>query len=151
VERAEHSLMKVLRSVPDFSVLDDSPLLQIVGASANLFWSAGSPIFDQDTPGEALFIVLSGRVRIYEDSAQGRVEVTTVDPGDYFGELSLLMETTHTKGAEAVLDTELLVLPKDSFRELLSEHPGLIDHFRRRLADRVPGGEIALIDNVISE
>src|SRR6266702_6415527 len=114
-----HSLVKALRSVPDFSGLDDHTLLQIAGGSMNLFWSAGSTIFEAGMPSEALYVVLAGEVRIV-DPAGGDVYVSRVGPGASFGELSLLLATTHSKRAEAVEDTELLVLPRDSFEEVLA-------------------------------
>jgi CRP/FNR family transcriptional regulator, cyclic AMP receptor protein len=143
-DRISHSLVKALRSVPDFSSLDDHALLRIVGASVNLFWPAGSLIFETGSASEALYIVLSGRVRISERAAGGDVEVAQVRPGSSFGELSLLLNTTHTKDAIADEDAELMVVPKESFQELLVSSPDLAEHFRRRLAERRPvKGEIS--------
>ena len=143
-ERISHSLVKALRSVPDFSSLDDHALLAIVGASVNLFWPAGSLIFEVGSPSEALYIVLSGRVRISERVEGGEVEVAQVHAGSSFGELSLLLNTTHTKVARAEQDAELMVVPKDSFEELLVSSLDLAEHFRRRLAERLPvKGEVA--------
>jgi CRP-like cAMP-binding protein len=61
-----HSLIKALKNVPGFDVLDERTLLRIVGASVNLSWPAGSLVFEKGNPGEALYIVLSGQVRIYD-------------------------------------------------------------------------------------
>jgi CRP-like cAMP-binding protein len=134
-----HSLVKALRSVHDFASLEDPDLLGIVGVSSNLFWPAGQRIFDKGSESEALYIILAGEVRIVdEDDAGGQVEVARIGPGDSFGELSLLLRTTHTKGAEAVEDTELMVVPKESFEELLETNPNLAAHFQRRLEERMP-------------
>ena len=59
--RVTHSLVKALRAVPDFADLDDATLLRIVGASTNLFYPAGSVVFEPGSPAEALYVVLSGR------------------------------------------------------------------------------------------
>jgi len=67
----KHSLVRALRRVPDFSSLDDGILLKVVGASANLFWPAGSIVFERGSPSEALYIVLGGSVRI-SDGGDGR-------------------------------------------------------------------------------
>ena len=66
------------------------------------------------------------------------VEVARVLPGSSFGELSLMLNTTHTKDARAEQDVELMVVPKDSFQELLDSNPDLAEQFRRRLAERLP-------------
>src|SRR5438105_457753 len=143
-DRISHSLVKALRSVPDFSSLDDHALLRIVGASANLFWPAGALIFEKDSPSEALFVVLSGRVQIFERAGDREVEVARVEPGSSFGELSLLLNTTHTKDARALEDSELMVVPKASFQEVLDSNPDLAAQLQRRLAERLPvSGEVA--------
>jgi CRP/FNR family cyclic AMP-dependent transcriptional regulator len=129
----KHSLVKALRRVPDFSSLDDALLLRIVGASTNLFWPAHSIVFEAGTPSEALYIVLSGHVRIRDGDA-GAPVIGEIGPGDYFGELSLLLDSGHTKTAEAIEDCELLVLPKTSFEALLRADPDLAGQVRRKRA-----------------
>jgi CRP-like cAMP-binding protein len=137
-ERVTHSLVKALRSVPDFASLDDRTLLKIVGASVNLFWRAGGHIFEVGSPAEALYVVLSGRVRILDVVDGKEKEVSRVGPGDSFGELSLLLRTTHTKNALAVEDSELMVVPRDEFEALLSSNPEVAEHFQRKLEERTP-------------
>ncbi len=136
-----HSLVKALRSVPDFSVLDDHALLQVAGGSTNLFWPAGSTIFEPGSPSDELYIVLSGVVMVIDPNEGQEVEVSRVGSGESFGELSLLLARKHSKIARAVEDTELLVLPKESFDEVLAGNPDLAEQFRRRLEERtsVPG------------
>jgi NTE family protein len=133
--RVTHSLVQVLRVVPAFAPLDDTSLLRIVGASANLFWPAGALVFEEGTPGEALYVVLSGEVGVF-DGAGG--EIARIGPGDFFGEFSLVMASSHTRTARATADSELLVLPKDSFEELLAAHPDLDALVRRKVEERIP-------------
>jgi NTE family protein len=133
--RVTHSLVKVLRVVPGFAALDDTSLLRIVGASANLFWPAGAMVFEEGTPGDALYVVLSGEIGVFD--ADGG-ETARIGPGDFFGEFSLLMTSSHTRTARALADSELLVLPKDSFDELLAAHPDLDAHVRRKVEERIP-------------
>jgi CRP/FNR family transcriptional regulator, cyclic AMP receptor protein len=131
-----HSLVKALRQVPGFDVLSDRDLLRIVGASVNLSWPAGTMVFEKDAPGEALYIVLSGQVRIYDQLDGKEVEIARTGPGDFFGEMSLLLDTKHTKNVQAVEDSELLVLMKDSFRRLLEMHHDLAAAVHERLEER---------------
>jgi CRP-like cAMP-binding protein len=133
-----HSLIKALKNVPGFDVLDDRTLLRIVGASVNLSWPAGSRVFEKGNPGEALYIVLSGQVRIYDVVDGQEVEVARTRPGDYFGEMSLLLTSTHTKSVQAVEESELLVLMKESFQKLLDSYPEVAEIVHRRLRDRLP-------------
>ncbi|HZD17495.1 MAG TPA: cyclic nucleotide-binding domain-containing protein [Actinomycetota bacterium] len=137
-EAISHSLVKALRSVPDFATLDDHALLQIVGASVNLSWPPGATVFERGSVSEALYIVLSGEISISEPSADGEVEISRVGAGSSFGELSLLLHTTHTRDARAVEATELMVIPRDSFEDLLASNPELATSFRHRLEERLP-------------
>lgn len=130
-----HTLVKALRRVPDFAELPKHTLLAAVGASLNLAWRSGERIFGHGDAGDALYIVLAGEVRILDGDGS---EVARIRAGDYFGELSLLLHTTHSKTAEAVRDTELLVIPKGSFQELLEGNPELASHFRRKVEGRLP-------------
>jgi subfamily B ATP-binding cassette protein HlyB/CyaB len=136
-EPVTHSLVKALRTVQDFASLDDRTLLKIVGTSTNLFWPAGSVIFDPGSPSDALFVILSGSVRIHEEEDGREIEVSRLASGSSFGEISLLLRTTHTKVARATQDTELMVIPKESFEELLATNPDLAALFRQRLEERL--------------
>jgi CRP/FNR family transcriptional regulator, cyclic AMP receptor protein len=131
-----HSLVKALRTIPGFELFDDDALLRIVGASVNLVWPAGRTIFEKGSPGEVLYIILSGEVRIYDKIDGEEIEIARTKAGDFFGEMSLMLDTVHTKYAEAVTDTELLILMKDPFRSLLDKNPELHALVRRRLEER---------------
>ena len=61
-----------------------------------------------------------------------------VGEGDFFGEFSLLLHTSHSKIARTLVDSELMVLPKESLQELLEGNPELHDHFRRKVEQRFP-------------
>jgi CRP/FNR family transcriptional regulator, cyclic AMP receptor protein len=133
-----HRLVRALRGVPEFASLDDRSVLRILGASANLFWPEGSTIFRQGSPAEGLYVVLSGEVLVTEDVEGREVETARIGPGDYFGEASLLRDSTHSKSARAETDTELMVLPKDSFRALLESTPELDKQVRQKMERRAP-------------
>lgn len=138
-----HSLVKALRAVPDFAALDERTLLRIVGASTNLVWAADSTVFAPGARTEGLYVVLSGRVRIHEVVDGRDREVVTVGPGGFFGEHAVLLDTEHSKHAVAVEESELMVVPRESFQAVMVDHPDLVAHLvgrmERRLAGRGPG------------
>lgn len=134
--RVTHSLVKALKNVPGFDLLSERDLVQVVGASVNLLYPEGSTIFAKESPGEALYIVLSGAVRIYDELDGSEIEIAQLSQGDFFGEMSLLLDTKHTKHAQATTDTELFVLMKDSFQRLLDARSSVADHLRETLEAR---------------
>jgi CRP/FNR family cyclic AMP-dependent transcriptional regulator len=135
-ERIDHSLVKALRAVPDFAGLQDGALLDIVGASANLFWPAGSCVFEKGSSTEALYIVLTGRVCIFDVADGEELQVASVGPGGFFGEHSLLLDTEHTKSVRVEEDAEIMVVPRESFQAVLAENPELLAHLMERLEAR---------------
>lgn len=131
-----HSLVKALRGVPDFSLLDDATLLKIVGGSSNLAFARGGLVFEAGSHSDALYVVLAGRVRIFDPGDAGEVDVALLGPGQSFGEISLLLRAKHTKSAQAVEDSELMVVPHESFEEVLASNPELKVLFERRIEQR---------------
>jgi CRP-like cAMP-binding protein len=101
----------------------------------NLFWKAGSHVFRRGTAGEALYIILSGEIVILDE--RGR-EVVRLGSGDSFGELSLLLNTSHRRDAVAITDSELVVFPKEAFMAILEGNPPLAQHFEEVLRTRYP-------------
>jgi hypothetical protein len=133
-EVTQHSLVTALRSVPDLHDLDDAALLGIVGASSNLFWAEGSTVFEAGSESEALYLVLSGEVRVTE----GEEEIDRLGPGESFGELSLLSGSTHSRTARATEATELMVIAREDFQQVLESNPALRHHFAERHDERAP-------------
>jgi CRP-like cAMP-binding protein len=139
-----HSLVKTLRKVPMFAGLNDHDLLHIVGLSANLHWHSGGMVFEAGAPGDALYIVLSGKVRIYTARDGDEVEVATIGPGDFFGELSLMRKEAHSKNARAVGDTDLMAIPNESFTSLLQSDERLRAAVENKMAERLSASDGAL-------
>ena len=127
------SLVKALRRIPAFSALDERVLLRVVGVSANLHWNHGSKVFEKGSPSEALYVVMSGAVRITDPADGGEDIIAEIEPGNFFGELSLLHEGRHSKSAYAVEDTELLVVPRDSFAQLVKQDTEFGDYMRQKV------------------
>ena len=78
-------------------------------------------IFHQGDPGDSLYIVARGRVKIVLPSPEGEdaAIIATLDRGDFFGELALLDGAPHSASAVALEPSETLVLHREPFDELL--------------------------------
>ena len=78
-------------------------------------------IFHQGDPGDSLFIVESGAVKIVLPSPEGEegAIIATLARGDFFGELALLDGAPHSATAVALEPSELLVMRRDPFQELI--------------------------------
>lgn len=93
-------------------------------------------IFDQGDPGDSLFIVESGSVKLVllsPEGAEGAI-IATLGPGMSFGELALLDGAPRSASAIALEPSEALVLNRESFDHLLDSEPGFRDAILASLA-----------------
>jgi CRP/FNR family cyclic AMP-dependent transcriptional regulator len=81
----------------------------------------GTVIFRQGDPGDSMFVIERGRVRIVFSFEGPPAEVTVLEPGDFFGELSLLSGAARTATAEVIEDAELLVIRHETFAMMMQD------------------------------
>ncbi len=117
-----------------------------------LAYPRGSAIVSEDDPGDSLFIVRTGRVKVVLIADDGReVILGVLGPAEYFGELSLIDGQPRSANVIALEDATLLVLRREDFRARVEASPAvawaLLTELSRRLrqADGKIGG-LALLD-----
>ena len=132
----EHqSLADTLAVVPLFVGLDTAGLESIGRGMRSRRFRRGEVIFHLGDPGDALFIVTSGAVKISLPSEGGDEAIFAIlRPGDFFGELALLDGAPRSTTAAALEPTETLVLPRDRFRDLVASEPAIRDALLAALA-----------------
>ena len=86
--------------------------------------AAGQSIFLPDDYGYQVFLVRSGRVRIYRNSPDGReLTLAIIGPGEIFGEIALLDGGGRTATALALVETHLAVLDREKFLKTIADQP----------------------------
>jgi CRP/FNR family cyclic AMP-dependent transcriptional regulator len=132
------SRAKVLKKVGLLSSLSAAHLREVESLAREISVPARHPLFAQRQDADAMFIVLSGRVKIFSDSS-GRKKKTFayLGPGDFFGEMALIEGTTRTAAAQAVEDSRLLVILKRDFSRLLEQDPRLARYLLRTVCVRL--------------
>ncbi|HTD76297.1 MAG TPA: cyclic nucleotide-binding domain-containing protein, partial [Chloroflexota bacterium] len=84
-------VVELLRSMDLFSDLDDSELSKIARLLKEHKVSENEVIFNQGDPGDGLYIILQGRVRIATTDSFGRERVLAFyGPGEFFGDMAVL-------------------------------------------------------------
>jgi serine/threonine-protein kinase len=81
----------------------------------------GRRIYDQGDLGTNLYLIQSGRIRIFIRSGATEQTIETLTTGDMFGETALLNPAIRVTAAEALDDCHLMVIPREAFRSLVSE------------------------------
>jgi len=89
-------------------------------------YSAGTPLFYENMKGEAMYIIVSGQVRLSKMLAEGEERTLAImGANDYFGENALLEESARTVTAIVSQDSHILVLKRSGFNKLLEAEPKL--------------------------
>lgn len=140
-----------LKSVPLFSHLSDEEATSIARATRERAYPKNSVIVFEDDPGDALFVVKSGQVKVVLTGEHGReVILSVLGEGDFFGEMSLIDDQPRSAHVIAMEDSKLLVLYREDFHRCLERTPrialGLLRALSRRLrsADDKIGGLVLL-------
>jgi CRP/FNR family cyclic AMP-dependent transcriptional regulator len=101
-------------------------------------FTAGATVLTAEQPGEALYVVLTGSVRIFLDDADGsEVTLAFLGPGDSVGEMSLVDRSGRSANVAALEDSSLLWLDRDTFLACLRQYPGLSENLMREMAARL--------------
>src|SRR6185295_8781079 len=115
-----------LARVPFFDGLTRRALSLIAHVTTEEVHALGTRIFQFGDPGDKLFIILEGKVRISREvSGMGEEALAVLGPGEVFGEMALLDESTRSADARAHERCRLLVISKDAFDDLLFLHKDL--------------------------
>jgi len=131
-------VIEFLKPIALFAELTDGELMALSRDLAQRAFRQGEIIFEQGDPGQVLYLVETGQVRIFVQDADGQeTGVNICGPGDVFGELAVIDENPRSASAMAMQDTVLYVLTRDLFREHLRRSPQLALNFMRTLSVRV--------------
>src|SRR6476646_1966841 len=128
-------LVESLARIPFFAGLDQAALERVAAGTRTRRFRRGEIIFHAGDPGNALYIIVSGDVKISLPSEEGDEAIlATIGPGDVFGELALLDGAPRSATATALIATEAVILPRDQFRELVATEPAVRDILLASLA-----------------
>jgi CRP-like cAMP-binding protein len=121
-------ILESLAAIPFFAGLDPVALERLASGMRARRFRRGEVIFHVGDPGDALFVIVSGDVKISLPSETGDEAIlATLRPNDVFGELALLDGAPRSASATALTATETVVLPRDRFRELIATEAGVRD------------------------
>jgi CRP-like cAMP-binding protein len=109
-----------------FSGIDPEALEAIARSLRIRHFRRGEVLFHEGDPGDALFIVASGAVKVVVPSEEGEEAIlATLKRGDFLGELALLDGAPRSASAIALEATDALTLPRDQFRALADAEPAI--------------------------
>ncbi len=128
----------VLRSVPLFQALSEKEAAELFDLLTTRSVPAGTALFHRDDPGDAMFFIESGHIRISVQDTEGHDTVLAeMGHGDFFGEMAMLDGRNRSADATAVEEAQVVVLAREDFRSFVRSKPdialGLLTAMTHRL------------------
>src|SRR5215469_11101384 len=124
----------ILRQTDLFRLLSAQDLETVAGASRLRILGRGQIVFTKGDPGDALIVVISGRVKVVARSADGgELTLTIIGPSKTFGELSIADGGPRSADAETLERCELLFVPGAMIRDICARVPAMADRKSTRL------------------
>lgn len=146
-----------LRRIPFFRGLPPETLLAIAAKLQKQHLTHGEVVFAEDTMGDSMYLIESGQVKVSIGAMAGRQErvINFLGPGNFFGEMALLLDQRRSATVTVTIDADLWQLRKVDLDDILVDHPevalNLTREISRRLSDTVtessrrPGYRITVI------
>ena len=136
--RPSGSKLSALRKHEIFSDLDNEALEQLGRYAKHTVLKRGATIFSKGDPGNSLYAVISGTVKISISSPDGRNAILNlVGPGETFGEMSVLDGQTRSADATANTNCEIYVIDRRDFLPFMRNQPALSMKFIELLCARL--------------
>jgi CRP-like cAMP-binding protein len=127
-----------LRNVPIFADLEDRDLEKIARLGTRQRYKKGNIVVLEQESGAALFVIISGKVKVVRMDEDGReVILSMFGPGEFFGEMALLDGLARSASVVATVKSELLMIHRRDFLELLNEYPSVAVALLAELAMRL--------------
>lgn len=137
---------------PLFAALDPEGAAALRASLVARDVAKGEVIFSEGQPGDQMYVIVEGKVKLGQTSADGRESLLGVlGPGEMFGELSLFDPGLRTSTATALTDSIVLALGNDQLRPWLSGRPEVAAALLQALARRIRRTNEAMADLVFSD
>jgi WD40 repeat protein/CRP-like cAMP-binding protein len=139
---------EVLKKVEIFTGFPDEALHELSKKLDMLSLPDKTVLFKEGDAGEEMYFISHGKVAIYGVDSQGQeVVFDELEPGEFFGEMSLLDQKPRSAYARTVSQSELLKLHRDDFLAVLTQHPSVALQLATEFSERLRGN-VQLMEQV---
>jgi CRP/FNR family cyclic AMP-dependent transcriptional regulator len=128
----------MLKKVSLFANVEEGELERLSSMLVERFCPRDTNIVSRDEPGDSMFVILKGRVKIVILGDNGReVILNLLKAGDFFGEMALLDDQPRSANVVAAEDSTVLILKRDAFAEHIKKSPATALNMMAELARRL--------------
>jgi CRP-like cAMP-binding protein len=140
-ERDQADAVERLRQLQMFADVPTDALSMLAARLVLRHIPADEAIYTEGTPGDAMYIVDSGQVRLFDSAFSDAQILERLRPGEAFGEMALLTGRTRAECARAAVDSTVWVLYKSDFDDLMVQYPTISVSLSRALTQRLASRE----------
>lgn len=131
-------LPEQLKSIPYFQDLDARALEGIRAHAFEVRLQKGHVLFTEGEPAQAMYVIRSGKVKIFKLSPDGREQVLRIaEAGDCFNEVPIFDDGPNPANAQAVEPAALWGIRREEMRRLVEEHPAIAIGFLKAFAGKL--------------
>lgn len=135
---AQHRESSCIPLVPIFHNLTSDETGEVAQITRQVTVAKGEEIYAMDDQVDSLFVIHTGRVKIYRLSDTGKEQVIRVlRPGDFFGELALFSHSPVSDFAEALEESNMCVIDSTALKELVAKYPSIAMKILEELSQRL--------------
>jgi uncharacterized protein YhbP (UPF0306 family) len=123
-----------------YSVIANLPIKaaeSIIASLHAVVVPAGETIVRQGSPADKFFIVVEGEAEVVHDEGGASTQVASLQPGQLFGEVSIMRDEPRAATVRATSDVRLLALDRDKFRDLIAQAMEIAPDFDQVIRDRL--------------
>ncbi len=138
-------VQKMLNGVPFMTALSKEDVTELAYQLNQRHFMKGETIIRQNEPGKLFYLLFQGTAGVYKERLFGRKKIATLNPGEFFGEISLVDNVPRTATVMGEEDGVMYTLARDAFEAILLKNPGVSGIIReiarkRKEADKTPTG-----------
>ncbi|MBF0543400.1 MAG: cyclic nucleotide-binding domain-containing protein [Candidatus Riflebacteria bacterium] len=133
-----------LKRVSIFKSLNSQELRVIAEVTSEEELSTGEILFTEGQPGDCMYFVLEGRIKIFTGILPKIKSLAVFEAGDFFGEMGLYDDKPRAASAMAQETSKLMLLRKADFCELIAEYPDVALGIMKELNQRIRATNVKL-------
>jgi CRP-like cAMP-binding protein len=134
----ERNLQVHLRKIPLLAELSDEEILRIKADFRIRQYAKREVVLHKGGSGDGLMFLLAGQLQVIDVTEDGRaIGLRMLAPGDFFGEIALITNSTRTASVVAMTDALVAFLPTATAMHLFSHSPSVASQMLRHLAQKI--------------
>ncbi|MCJ7858921.1 CRP-like cAMP-activated global transcriptional regulator GlxR [Corynebacterium kalidii] len=143
---------EILSRAGIFQGVETTAVNALIEQLESVTFPRGTTIFDEGEPGDRLYIIINGKVKLARHAPDGRENLLTImGPSDMFGELSIFDPGPRTSAAVCVTEVTAATMDSQMLHDWISAHPEISEQLLRVLARRLRRTNNTLADLIFTD